>query len=104
MLRRSVALLSPFNRPAIAVALVVVPWRAGRLRDALIFHRGLEYHAVRKLINDVSLDLLPRRLTRRILVAAAFPERGAPRVQFRFRNENIRTSVIEINSYAVSGL
>lgn len=49
---------------------VVVAWNA-LLCYALIFHRRLEHHAVRELIDHAALDLLPWRLTCRIGIAAS---------------------------------
>ena len=56
---------------------MIVPRLAHAFGDALIFHRGLEHHAVGELIDHPALDFLPRRLACRILVTAAFLERHA---------------------------
>src|SRR6516164_4564337 len=54
---------------SVIVALVIVAGHES-LRHALVFHRRLEHHAVAELIDHGALDLLPRRLTRRIAIAA----------------------------------
>src|SRR5262249_57843802 len=55
---------------------VVVP-RHALLRDAMIFHGGLENHAGGELIDHAALDLLPWGLARRRFLAAPFFPPGA---------------------------
>ena len=63
----------------------VIVSRHALLRDPMIFDRRFEHHAVGELVDHAALDLLPRRLARRVAVAAAaFPApRGAARVRRR---------------------
>ena len=51
-------------------ASVVVARHPFALGNLLVFDGGLQHHAVRKIIDEPALDLLPGRLVRRILVAA----------------------------------
>src|SRR5207302_8756927 len=62
---------------------------SGSLRDALIFHRRLEHHAVGKLVDHGALDFLPRRLARRIVVAAILRERRLAPLELGRRQQNI---------------
>src|SRR6516225_11165178 len=50
--------------------LLVIVARHRFLCDPLIFDRRSQNHAVGELIDHAALDLLPRRLTRRIMIAA----------------------------------
>ena len=63
-------------------ASMIVARRTG-LRDAPEFDRGLEHHAVGKLLDHAALDFLPWRLAWRIAIAAAAA--AAPRAAARVR-------------------
>src|SRR5919112_199672 len=58
---------------------MVAPRHAEGLRDALVFHRRLQGHALRELVDHRALDILPGGLARRIGEAASRLEvRPAP--------------------------
>src|SRR5262245_48838208 len=57
-------------------ASVVVARHALALGNLLIFDGGLQHHAVREIIDQPALDLLPGRLVRRILIAGMAPQVG----------------------------
>ena len=63
----------------------VIVSRYALLRDPMVFDRGFEHHAVGELIDHGALDLLPRRLARRVAVAALLSpaQRGAARAHLR---------------------
>src|SRR5262245_32687334 len=82
---------------------MIVP-RYVPLRDAMIFHRRLEHHAVGQLIDHAALDLLPRRLARGILPAAVPVQRGAPPRELRVGDQHVRAPLVEVDAYAVAGL
>src|SRR3954470_21602835 len=50
---------------------MTVPRHAGLLRHPLVLDRRLEHHAVSELVDDITLDLLPRCLALGIRIAAA---------------------------------
>src|SRR5262249_61453763 len=77
--------MPPFTRSRVSstafarqMGSVVVP-RHALLRDAMIFDRRLENHAVGELIDHAALDLLPRRLARRMFVGILLLQCGAGR-------------------------
>ena len=59
---------------------VVVARHTPGVRHILVFHRRLQHHAGRKLVDHAALDLLPRRLVLGIVEAAIALQRGTPRV------------------------
>src|SRR3569623_1268980 len=64
----------PLRRPANSKSSLnssMIVARHELLGDALIFDRRLEHHAVGELVDHAALNLLPRRLVRRIGEAAA---------------------------------
>src|SRR5260370_3100786 len=81
---------------------VIVAWHAF-LRDALVFHRRLEHHAIGKLVDHPALDLLPGRLTGRIFLAALV-ERDAALGQLGVGNQYICSTLVEIDAHAGPGL
>src|SRR5499426_4275693 len=82
----------------------VVVARHALLRDAMIFHGGLENHAVSELIDHAALDLLPRRLARRIFVATLFLQRGAPLRELGVRDQHVGAALVEVDAHAIAGL
>src|SRR6185437_3281754 len=98
----------PLRRPvtfefSLARLLVIIP-RHELFRDALVFDRRLEHHAVGELIDHAALDLLPRRLMRRIREAARLLQRRAPLREFGVADEHIGPALVQIDAHAVSGL
>src|ERR1700675_1267584 len=83
--------------------LMIVAWHEF-LRNALIFYRRLQHHAAAELIDHGALDFLPRRLARRIVIAAVLVERRAARRQFRGRDEDIGAALVEIDAHTVASL
>src|SRR5215813_14803050 len=82
---------------------VVVP-RHALLRDAMIFHGGLENHAGGELVDHAALDLLPWGLARRIFVAALFLQRGAALRKLGVRHQHVSAALVEVDAHAVAGL
>ena len=64
----------------------------------------LEHHAVRQLVDEAALDLLPRSLALRIRVAARLRERFASLCELCIRNEHVGGSLAEVDSDPVAGL
>src|SRR5215467_12793863 len=102
--------MPPFTRSRVSstafarqMGSVVVPWHA-LLRDAMIFDGWLENHAVGELIDHAALDLLPRRLARRIFPAAVTFEGGAALRELGVGDQHVRAAVVEIDAHAVTGL
>src|SRR5262249_51389308 len=91
------------NRVARQMGSVVVP-RHALLRDAMIFERRLENHAVGELIDHAALDLLPRRLARRIFVAPLLLQRGAALRELGVRDQHVGAALVEVDAHAVAGL
>ena len=58
------------------ISMVVARHAEGRV-DLLVLDRRLQHHAFGQLAHDVALDLLPRRLAHRVLVAACSFQRDA---------------------------
>jgi len=54
------------------------------------------------LVGETALDLLPRRLAVRILVAARRRERRAPLGKLRVGNENVGGALAEVDAHAIS--
>src|SRR5262249_59111363 len=82
---------------------VVVP-RHALLRDAMIFHGRLENHAVGERIDHAALDLLPRRLARRIFIATLFLQRGAALRELGVWHQYVGAALVEVDAHAVAGL
>src|SRR5262245_36719359 len=77
-------------------ASMIVARNALGLGDPLVFHRGLEHHALRELVDQPALDLLPGRLVSRELVAAVALQRGAALVVFLLGDEDVGGALVEI--------
>ncbi len=84
-------------------ALVVIP-RHRFLRDPLIFHGWLQDHAAGELIDHAALDFLPRRLARRVMVAAVLLQGRPARRKFIRGNEDIRAAFVEVDAHPIAGL
>src|SRR3977135_525192 len=82
---------------------MIIPWHV-LLRDALIFDRRLEHHALGELVDHAALDLLPGRLARRIFEAALLLQRRAARGELGVRNQDIGRALVEVDAHAVAGL
>src|SRR5258708_17267122 len=82
---------------------VVVP-RHALLRDAMIFHGGLENHAVGELIDHAALYLLPRRLARRVFVGTLVLHRGAAFRELGGPPQHFGAPPFEGGSHAVAAL
>src|SRR5262252_5883566 len=102
--------MPPFTRSRVSstafarqMGSVVVP-RHALLRDAMIFDRRLENHAVGELIDHAALDLLPRRLARRIFVALLLLQRGAALRELGVRDQHVGAALVEVDAHAVAGL
>jgi len=80
---------------------MIVPGH-GLLCDALILHRGLQHHAAIELINHGAMNFLPWGLTRREPIAAVAGKFGPARVVFGGRNQEIGSSLVEIDAYPVA--
>src|SRR5262245_37291598 len=83
---------------------MTIAWHAALLRDALVLDRGFEHHAFGELIDEVTLDFLPRRLAVRIGVAAALLQCRAPLGELRSRDQDIGGALVQIDAHAVAGL
>jgi hypothetical protein len=59
----------PASRPSCLASMIVARNALG-LGNLLILDRRLQNHAVRKIVDQLTLDFLPRRLMRWVLVAA----------------------------------
>src|SRR5262249_47313168 len=70
----------------------------------MIFDRRLENHAVGELINHAALDLLPRRLARRIFVALLLLQRGAALRELGVRDQHVGAALVEVDAHAVAVL
>src|SRR5262249_28786357 len=81
--------------------LVIVP-RHALLRDPLISDRRREHHAVAELLDQPALDLLPRRLARREMVAALLRERAAARGELVLGQQYVDAALVEIDADAVA--
>src|SRR5262249_27804976 len=68
---------------------MIVARDAHRFGDVLILDRRLEHHAFGELLDHGALDLLPRRLARRIFVAAVLLQRGPSLRELRFGDQDI---------------
>ena len=68
---------------------MVIARNALGLGDLLVFHRRLQHHAVREVVDDAALDLLPGRLVAGILVSAVALQGGAPLVALLPGNEDV---------------
>src|SRR6185312_17130197 len=98
----------PLRRPvtfefSLTRLLVIIP-RHELLRDALIFDRRLEHHAVGKLIDHAALNLLPRRLMRRIGEAALLLQRRTAPRQLGLVHQNVGAAFLQIDEHAVTAL
>src|SRR4029079_13827839 len=74
------------------------------LGDALIFHGGLQHHAIRQLVDHGALDFLPWRLACGITEAAAPLQCLAAPGQLRFRGQYIGGPFAQVDANAVVGL
>src|SRR5271154_3799335 len=83
---------------------MIIPGHAHRLRQALVMDCGFEHHALVKLGHHLALDLLPRRLALRILVAPVLSERGPAFVELSVRDQDISRALPEIDAYPVARL
>src|SRR5262245_24685296 len=72
--------------------------------DLLVFDRGLENHALGEFIDQTALDLLPRRLVCRIVVAAITLQFGPTGIVLLLRDQNVRGALVEVDAHAVSRL
>src|SRR5882672_86743 len=70
-------------------ASMTVPRHAGLLRHPLVLDRRLQHHTIGELVDEVALDLLPRRLALGIRIAAAFLQRRAPLGKLLGRDQDI---------------
>src|SRR3569623_1027231 len=97
----------PLRRPATfessSYSLMIVA-RHEFLGDALILDRRLEHHAVGELIDHAALDLLPRRLMRRIGEAAALLQFGAALIELRVAEQDVGAAHLQDDAYAVAAL
>src|SRR5262249_14367402 len=82
--------------------LMIVPRDAHDPGDVLILDCGFEHHAFGELLDHRALDFLPRRLARRIFVAALLLQRGAALRQPCFRDQDISLALVEIDPHAVA--
>src|SRR5689334_9603671 len=82
---------------------VVVARHALALGNLLVFDGGLQHHAVREIIDQPALDLLPWRLVRWILIAAMALQVGAALVVFLLAYQDVGAALGEIDAYAISG-
>src|SRR5215472_19151266 len=84
--------------------LVIVARNPHGLRQALVLRGRREHHAVGELLHHGALDLLPRRLARRIAVAALLLERRPALRQLRLADEDVGGALVEVDAHAVAGL
>src|SRR5688572_10127285 len=89
---------------SVDLASVVVPRYATGLGHALESHRGLEHHAVGKLVHQGALNLLPWRLARRIRIAAALLQRCTPLGELCLGSQDVGGPLAEVDANAVAGL
>src|SRR3569832_2571817 len=97
----------PLGRPATSKSSLyssMIVARHELLGDALIFDRRLEHHAVGELVDHAALNLLPRRLVRRIGEAAALLQVGAALIELRVAQQNVGAAFLQINARAVAAL
>src|SRR5580704_19082489 len=88
--------------PTAAVSVIIAG--NGFLRDALVFDRRLEHHAVGELVDHAALDLLPRRLARRIFEAAGLLQSRAALRQLFLRNQDVGGAGLEVYPDTVAGV
>src|SRR5271154_5331889 len=83
---------------------MIIARHAHRLRQALVSDCGFEHHALVELGHHLALDLLPRGLALRILVAPMLSERRPAFVELSVRDQDISRALLEIDAYPVARL
>src|SRR5262245_14940182 len=72
--------------------------------DLLVLDGRLQHHAGRELVDQAALDLLPRRLVRRILIAAVALQRRAAGVVLLLGDQDVGGALVQIDAHAVTRL
>src|SRR5690606_14226287 len=84
------------------VSMVVARDALGR-GDPLILDRGLQHHAFGELVDQPTLDLLPRRLVLRVAVAALALQCGTAGVVLLPGDQDVGGAPVEVDAHAVPG-
>src|SRR5690242_21787275 len=82
---------------------MIVARNALALGDLLIFHGRLQHHAMRKVVDQLTLDLLPGRWMSWIFVATMPLQIGTAPIVLFLRNQNIGGALVEIDAHAITG-
>ncbi len=82
---------------------MVVARNPHRPCNLLVLDRRLQHHAFGELVDQVALDLLPRRLVLRDGEAAVAFQLGAALRQFLVVDENVRFALVEVDADAIAG-
>src|SRR5713101_9552807 len=88
---------------AIRQSSMIVP-RHEFLRHALVFDGWTQHHAVGELFDQLALDLLPRCLARREMIAALLLQRLAPGLELGVWHQYVGGAAVEVDAHTVAGL
>ena len=80
---------------------MIVAWHAC-LCDPVVLDCGREDHTVGQLLDHLALDLLPRRPTLWIFVAAVLLQCGTPLHEFALRHQHVRGARVKIDAHAIA--
>src|SRR6478609_10677421 len=83
---------------------VIIPRHTKRAGDVLVARGELHAGAGRLLADGVAVDLLPRRLVRRMLEAAAGLQVGVALLHLVVGDQDVGAALVEVDAHLVAGL